>query len=320
MFVLAAPFWSAISNHVGLLRAIGLLADAMTGLAVLLAGLRLWKLPRAACAAALFYMLAPVGIQTMATGNLSNAFAQSVVSAGVLFGVCLVAARPPWLWSALVAVVLAGGFMSHFGTVLLGPVLAAGVIVAWFFGAGTEVKVARGWFALALSLAIVASYLLYYQHFHAVYEATVNRILAGETSRRSMVPTVSQEGGRIATFFRFVAWNYSYALLAAAAAGVIVFVREKRRDPLTLALWGWLIVCALFAVLGIVTPLEVRATLAVQPFVALAAGLAAARGLESRHRSLRLAAGIVCLGIAGVGVATLADVFVALVPVTLPSM
>jgi hypothetical protein len=318
MFVLAVPFWNAIANHVGLLRGVGLIADAIAALAILFAGLRIWRLPSAACAAALFYMLAPVGVQTMATGNLSNAFAQSVVSAAVLFGVCLVGSRPAWLWSTVVSLLLAGGFMSHFGTVLLGPVLAAGVIAAWSFGSGRDVKAARNWFAFALGLAIVASYLLYYQHFQTVYETTVHRILAGETSRRSMVPTVSQQGGRVATFFRFLLWSYSYALLAAAAAGVFVFVREKRRDALTLAMWGWLVVCAVFAVLGIVTPLEVRATLAVQPFIALAGGLAIARGFDSRHLPLRLAAGVVCLGVAWVGVATLVNVFVELPPVILP--
>lgn len=318
MFVLAVPFWKTFANHVGVLRGIALVADALAALAILLAGLRLWRLPRAACAAAIFYMLAPVGIQTIATGNLSNAFAQSVVSAAVLFGVCLVGSRPAWFWSIVVACVLAGGFMSHFGTVLVGPVLAAGVIIAWSFATDRDVKVARGWFALALGLAIVASYLLYYQHFQAVYEATLGRILAGETSRRSMVPTVSQQGGRVATFLRFLLWNYSYALLAAAAAGVVVFVREKRRDALTLALWGWLLVCAMFAVLGILTPLEVRATLAVQPFIALAGGLAVALALESRHLPVRLGAGIVCLGVGWVGVATLVNVFVELSPVLLP--
>jgi hypothetical protein len=318
MFVLAVPFWKTIPNHVGLLRGVGLLADVMTALAVLLAGLRVWRLPRAACAAALLYMMAPVGIQTLATGNLSNAFAQSVVSAGLLFGVCLVGSRPPWFWATAVSLVLAGGFMSHFGTVLLGPVLAAGVIAAWSFGAERDVKVARGWFAFALALAIAAAYLLYYQHFQAVYETTIGRILAGETSRRSMVPTVSQQGGRVATFFRFLLWNYSFVLLAAAAAGLYTFVREKRRDALALALWGWLGVCAVFAVLGILTPIEVRATLAVQPFVALAGGFAVARGFESRHLPLKLAAGIVCAGAGWVGIATLVRVLIDSSPVVLP--
>ena len=318
MFVLALPFWKAVPDKVELLRGLALAADAVAALAVLLAGLRIWRLPQAACAAAIFYILAPVGIQTMATGNLSNAFAQSVLSAAVLSGICLVGSRPAWFWSALVAVALAWGFMSHFGTVLIGPVLAAGVIVSWWFATDPDVRSARGWFALALAVAVVASYLLYYDHFHAVYRATLNRILAGETSRRSMVPTVTQQGGRVATFFRFLLWNYSWALLAAAVAGAVVFIRERRRDALSLAMWGWLAVCAVFAVLGIVTPLEVRATLAVQPFVALAAGLAVARAWETGRLPLRLAAGVVCLGIGWAGLTTLIHVFVEVSAATLP--
>ena len=320
MFVLAVPFWKAMTDHVGLLRVIAFAADAVTAVAVLLAGLRIWRLPGAACTAAIFFMLAPVGVQTVATGNLSNAFAQSVVSAAVLFGVCLVGSRPAWFWSMLVALVLAGGFMSHFGTMIIGPVLAAAVVAAWSFTADRTVKIARGWYAFALVLAIVVSFLLYYQHFVAVYDTTVHRILAGETSRRSMVPTVTQQGGRVATFFRFLLWNYSYALLAAAAAGVFVFVRDRRRDALSLALWGWLGVCAVFAVVGVLTPLEVRSTLAVQPFVALAGGLSVASALESRKGPLRLAAGLVCVGAGWVGISTLVKVLIDVAPVVMPSV
>jgi hypothetical protein len=308
LFLAAQPFWQGTKDHVALLRTLVLAADALAAVLVLVVSLRVWRSHATAFAATLFYLSAPVGIQTLATGNLSNGFAQSVFTAGLLCGVVACRSRRPWAWGLGAAALMAGGVLSHFGTLLIGPGLLVGVWAAWFAGARGEDRRGRRWAPVALLLALAVAYGLFYRHYDEVFRETVTRILSGERPQRSMVPTVTQEGGRAMTFLRFAHWNYTWILLAPAMAGCAWLARRGARDPLSLALWGGLAASAAYAGIAIATPLEVRVTLAAQPIVALAAASAAGAALDSPSRWMRWAGAACCLAAAWVGAATLVEV------------
>jgi len=92
-----------------------------------------------------------------------------------------------------------------------------------------------------------------------------------------MVAPASLKATRIIT----TAWMEfgAVALLAAATAGLLL-MRARANDPLTLALAGWAAVVLGFWLLAILTAIEMRASLAAQPLVAILAGLAVARAAQ----------------------------------------
>jgi hypothetical protein len=51
-------------------------------------------------------------------------------------------------------------------------------------------------------------------------------------------------------------------------------------DRLTLIVWGWMLACALFLLVGILTPLDMRYYLAAIPAVAIIAAVGASRGWD----------------------------------------
>lgn len=60
--------------------------------------------------------------------------------------------------------------------------------------------------------------------------------------------------------------EYGWPLMIAALGGVL-WTATRRRDAGTLVLAGWAAVWLVFAVLGIATPVEMRANLAAMPLV-----------------------------------------------------
>jgi hypothetical protein len=99
---------------------------------------------------------------------------------------------------------------------------------------------------------------------------------------------------KISRFLYAVRTEYFGVPLAAAAlAGLAVLVRRRMRDPLTVGAAGWLAVVAAFFLLGIVTPIEMRAALAAQPLVAALAGVAVGASLDWKRPGAALAAGLI---------------------------
>ena len=90
-------------------------------------------------------------------------------------------------------------------------------------------------------------------------------------------------------------------MLVLTAAGAVDRWRRASRDRLTLAIAAWGSVCALFLLLGILTPLDMRYYLAIIPALALLAGAGASwwwnqRGL-ARLAAAALLAWIVWIGL-----------------------
>jgi len=124
-----------------------------------------------------------------------------------------------------------------------------------------------------------------------------------------MVAPASVKANRVVTTL----WmEFGAAALFAAAAAGILLVRARAHDPLTLALVGWAGVILGFWLLAVLTAIEMRASLAAQPLVAILAGFGIARAAQN-SRSARVVAAVaiasmvtravsdwmVCLGIEG---------------------
>jgi hypothetical protein len=278
LYVTALPFWRFFPSELDLarlLRGLSVGADALIGVALYAAVRRQWNDRRTALLCALLWPFATAPLQALSNANLANAFGQSLfgVAMGVL-GWNAAGKRPSIFASALAVAFFLAAFLSHFSTLSVGiPIVIAGAAFLFAAGRGSTRRFAARALAVVL-IAAALSYVLYYSHFHAVYKATFARVVAGEgrAATRSIVAPPS---------VKFVRWVTGAAddyglpgvpALVMCAVGAVLIAMRRSREPLTLILAGWLFVWAAFTALGILTPLAMRANLAVAPaFVCLAA-------------------------------------------------
>jgi hypothetical protein len=257
-------------------------------------------------------LLLPVALYTICTSNLTNAFGQSMFGIGLAILLSVHAtSRRSWILIASGAAFVCAGFLSHFSTFSVGvPLLLASAASAWLGGLGPARRTAIA-LTVALFVAATASVTVYYAHFVPVYKQTVERVLAreGAAPDRSMVAPPSVKANRVVT----TVWmEFGAAALFGAAAAGILLMGARARDPLTLALVGWAGVVLGFWLLAVLTAIEMRASLAAQPLVAILAGLGIARAAQNgRWARLAAAAAItsilvravsdwtVCLGMTG---------------------
>ncbi len=315
LYVAVSPLWNAFHGdmqHVWLLRSAVLAAEAALAIALYIVVFANWRNRLAAFFASALMLLLPVGLYTICTSNLTNAFAQSMFGIGLATLLCVhVRSRRSWILIGCAAALVSIGFLSHFSTFSVGvPILIACAASVWLAGPGPA---RRTTIALtgALFLAATASVAVYYAHFVPVYKQTVERVLAreGAAPDRSMVAPASVKANRVVT----TVWmEFGAAALFAAAAAGILLGRARAHDPLALALVGWSGVVLGFWLLAVFTAIEMRASLAAQPLVAILAGFGIARAAQNdRWGRVAAAAAIasivaravsdwmVCLGIEG---------------------
>jgi hypothetical protein len=292
LYVAVGPLWDAFRTdmeHVWLLRGAALAAEAALALALYAVVFANWRNRLAAFFASTVTLLLPVGVNTICTSNLTNSFGQSMFGIGLATLLCLhVITRRSWILIAVGSTCICAGFLSHFSTFSVGiPLLAACATALWLGRRAEPRRVAIG-VIVALAIAATVSVAVYYSHFVPVYKKTAERVLAreGAEAARSMAAPASAKANRVIT----TVWTeFGAAALLAAVAGGLLLAGARAGDPLTFALAGWAVVVLGFWLVAILTAIEMRASLAAQPLVAMLAGLALARGTQD-GRALRLAA------------------------------
>ena len=283
LYVAVSPLWNTFrtdTEHVWLLRAAALAAEAALALALYVVVFAHWRNRLAAFFASIVTALLPLGLYTICTSNLTNSFGQSMFGIGLATLLCLhLAGRRFWIQTAVGSVFVCAGFLSHFSTFSVGiPLLIACAAALWLGRRAEPRRVAIG-LTVALAVAATVSVAVYYSHFVPVYKKTAERVLAreGAGAERSMAAPASVKAHRVIT----TVWTeFGAVALLAAVAGGLLLAGARASDPLTVALAGWAAVVLGFWGLAIITAIEMRASLAAQPVFAMLAGLAIARGIQ----------------------------------------
>jgi len=250
------------------------------------------------------YHLVPLDFGVLTTGNLTNAFAQSVAIGALALMAAPALSTHVASLTLVLTVVLAVAFMSHTGTVAIVFVAGACTSVLFFVRGGRSLRSAAWAIALASIVAAVISVVVYYGWFIETYRAEFARI------GRETAAAAPDVGGRtIGDRLRLVPYELGIYIgapvLLFAFLGAVDLARRQSTDRLTLTLAGWAMSCVAFLVLGILTPIDMRYYLAALPVVAIAAGTGAAWAWEDgwpRYRGAwRVAAVIVLAGTISTG-------------------
>lgn len=306
LYLFAAPF--TLFGHslpflVALLRIVVASADTLAGLLAYLMVLRATgDRVSGAIAVALFHLV-PLNMAVQTTGNLTNAFGQSLfLVALALVSLGVVRQRAP-RGVAIATLVTLAAAVSHTSTFAIAiPVLLLAALAFALRGHDVLRASARPIAVVALAAAAIAV-AVYYAHFWETYRDQFARI-TGELARPAAESdpggrTVAGRAGMVPYYLRIF---YGTPVVALAAAGATWFRKRRQQDRLSLTLTGWSAGCAAFLVLGVVTPVDMRYYLAYFPAVAMLAAIGASwlwRG-GAIHRALAvgLLAWAVLIGVA----------------------
>jgi hypothetical protein len=277
LYVFAAPFAGLVARGAAdmtLLRVIVLAADAAAGILLYVMIVRAWGDRRAAAIAVALYHFIPLDFRIVTTGNLTNAFAQSLSVVALAMLTAPQVRLQGWIATGVLTVVLAAAFMSHTSTFPL--LFAASVLTAGLFAwrGGRELRSTAGAVVVATAVALVLSVIIYYSHFGDTYRSEFARI-GSETA--TAAPDAGGRGisQRLGIVPYYVEQYFGVAVLLLAAIGARQMWTAGRRDRLTLATAGWALSCLLFLGLGILTPVDMRYYLASIPAIAIMAAYGA---------------------------------------------
>lgn len=299
LYVFAAAFAGLVrrgASDVTLLRVVTASLDAAAGLVLYRIVDSAWHNRLAAAMSVAIYHLVPVELAVLTTGNLTNAFAQSVaVGALGLMSAAAVAKRPLAIGAGL-AGTLTLAYLSHTGTLAI-LFVATVATAALFFARGGTGRRTAGLVLAATTVAGVVSVLIYYAHFMDTYRAEFARI-GHETATAA-----ADAGGRtIGDRLRLVPYSMGIyigaPILMLASFGAVALTRRPSADRLAIALAGWTASCLLFLVIGILTPVDMRYYLASVPALAIAAGYGAAWAWKEAwplHRTVWRVAAAACM-------------------------
>lgn len=278
LYFFAIPFAGLVRRGAAdmtLLRTIVCAADVLVGLLLyrMAVGVRGDRLAGALAVA--LYHLIPLGFGVVATGNLTNAFAQSI-SVAALALMASPAERLEHRAAVLgLAAILAAAFLSHTSTFAIGSVGVCIVALLFWWRGGPALRSPAAAVLLAGIAAVVIAVVVYYAHFVETYRTELARI-GGETA--AAAPDAGGRGiaERLASVPRYLDIYFGIPALALASWGAASLWRRGARDRTTLVASGWLVTCGLFLVLGILTPVDMRYYLAAIPALALFAASASA--------------------------------------------
>ena len=301
LYVFAAMFAGMVrrgASDMALLRIIATAVDVVAALVLYRIVDVAWRNRLAAAMAVALYHLIPVELGVLTTGNLTNAFAQSVAVLALALMCAAPMATRRWTVTIALAFALAAAYLSHTGTlaILFVATIAIAALLAIRGGAPER----RGAMLIFGATAVAATVAvgLYYAHFMDTYRAEFARI-GQETASAA-----SDAGGRtIGDRLKLVPYSIGIYIgapvLLFAFLGAAELMRGPRPDRLVLTVGGWAASCLLFMVIGILTPVDMRYYLAAVPVLAIAAAYGAAWAWNDawpQHRALWRAAAAVFLG------------------------
>ncbi len=298
LYVFAMPFADLVRRGAAdmtLLRTIVIAVDAVAA-AVLAWGLLRGGASRTAAACALvLYHVIPLDYRIATVGNLTNAFAQSVV---VLAFAAMAApfARRRSVELILVTITLLAAFLSHTGTFAIGAASAGLIALAIYWRGGPAERSTAHVIMASTIAAVVLAVALYYAHFGDTYRAEWARISA-ETASAAPDAGGRGIGARASAVPRSIYLHLGIPATILAVWGLGV-LRRGYPPRLVFTIAGWIVACGAFLVLGIVTPVDMRHYLAVIPAFAAAGGLAFAHGWNSAGMTRAAAALLVSWAVA----------------------
>jgi hypothetical protein len=277
------------TSDMTLLRTVVCAADTLAGLLLYSVAVRLRGDRLAGALAVALYHLIPLGFGVITTGNLTNAFAQSLAVAAL----AIMAA--PWLRLerrsavVLLAVTFTAVFLSHTSAFAIVSVCAVVVGASFWWRGGPALRSPAAAVITALAVASVVAVAGYYAHFIDTYRSELARIGA-ETA--AAAPDAGGRGiaERLFAVPRYLSLYFGLPALALAAWGAALLWQRGARDRVTLAAIGWTVSCGLFLLVGILTPVDMRYYLAALPIVALMAAAGASIAWASRGRPRVVAA------------------------------
>jgi hypothetical protein len=297
LYVVAALWTWVTTDHVLLLRAVVVLAEAFAGGLLYLAAVRAWSDARAGFWAVVLFHFVPLPYVVMGNGNLTNAFGQSAA----LVTVAAAVVRPWNLrsigWIFLVAALASLAFLSHISTLaLLGAILGALIVVLATAGSATLRSTAAA-LTLAAVLAAGTSIAIYYRHFGDVYVHAARAMRDGPGSPAAATtgpgrsgdeaaPLVPGVGDRLAVAARETVGAIGWPVLLLAAVGVWLEARRLRASAAGSAILAWLSVWLVVSAVTVATRVDAqfnryaveflgRLNLAVYPAIVLLAARAA---------------------------------------------
>lgn len=310
LYVLASWVRWSTDDWGTLLRTMAALGDACAGFALWAGVTAAWRAPGLAFVALVLYHLTPAGFQVLGTAYLTNAFGQSMA-------VCALAAlvalpnrpSPGLLIAALIATLVA--FLSHFSTFLILAGILAFTAGLYAVAGDAAAKRSVRLVSIVAGCALVGSIALFYGHFGESYREMAARLggqSASVTSTAAVVAEVPEQKreahqttwapgwiplhNRIAAVPGYIGKYLGWGLVVLAVIGGWRQARRGARDPLSLMLWAWTGTCAVFFVLGVLTPIDLRYYLALFPALTVLAARAVTDGWQAGP-SARLWIGLV---------------------------
>jgi hypothetical protein len=279
LYVFAAAFSGLVHRGAGdvmLLRIVTASVDAAAGLLLYWIAARIWDNRLAGAMAVAIYHLTPLNFAVLTTGNLTNAFAQSLAVAALALMAAPTLALKRWTTVLLLSIVLVAAFLSHTSTLAI--LFAASIAIAALFLLRRERSLRSSGAAIALAAigAALVAFFAYYAYFMDTYRLELARI-----GRETAAAAPAAGGRTIADRLRFVPYalslNIGAPVMLFAFLGAAQLALRPHVDRLALVLAGWLAACAAFLVIGVLTPIDMRYYLAALPALAIAAGYGAAR-------------------------------------------
>lgn len=243
LYLFALPWARFTSDHATLLRIVVCASDAVGYVLLFWLVSRTWR-DRAAAATALMVAFAlPIAFEVIGNANLTNEFGHAASTAALVLAAALPGSRRRVPHAMLLTAVCTLALVAHVSTfLLLAFTLFALAVLFWWTDAPGFRRAAVALLAVTI-LSSALAFAGYYGHFMDVYKDAI-RVRTGGVSPTVPAAPPAEIRGQTAHSLplrvldaagRTAGW-VGWPLLVLAGAGAWRVVRDRRRDPATLAI------------------------------------------------------------------------------------